>query len=105
MDPRLLLATDGNNDNLHYGDAIAAPDKKEFLQAKKKEINDLTKDKVWRLELKKNVPPRRQNSYAWSGVLKGNKIHLESYSNIRLVFVSMVVCKQKESTIGIHMLQ
>ncbi len=57
MDPRLLLATDSNNDNLHYGGAMAAPDKADFLQAMTKEIQDLTKDNVWRLELKKNIPP------------------------------------------------
>ena len=58
MDPRLLLATDSNNDNLHYGGAMAAPDKQDFLLAMKKEISDLTKDKVWRLELKKNIPAK-----------------------------------------------
>ena len=56
MDPRLLLATDGNNDNLHYGGAMAAPDKKEFIAAMQKEVEALTKDKVWRLEPKKNIP-------------------------------------------------
>ena len=57
MDPRLLLATDTNNDNLHYGGAMAAPDKKEFIAAMQKEVEALTKDNVWRLEPKRNIPP------------------------------------------------
>ena len=36
---------------------MAAPDKTEFLQAMKKKIHDLTKDKVWQIEAKKNIPP------------------------------------------------
>ena len=75
MDPRLLLATDGNNDNLHYGGAMAAPDKEEFLQAMKKEINDLTEDNVWRLELKKNIPPQAKLiRLIWSFKRKRNPI-------------------------------
>ena len=56
MDPRLLLATDTNNDNLHYGGDMAAPDRKDFIAAMQKEVTALTNDNVWQLELKKNIP-------------------------------------------------
>ena len=56
LDPRLLLATDKSNDNLHYGEAMAAPDKDKFIEAMQKEVTALTNDKVWRLEPKRNIP-------------------------------------------------
>jgi len=56
LDPRLLLATDKNNNNLHCGKAMAAPDKDKFIEAIQKEVTALTNDKVWCLEPKRNIP-------------------------------------------------
>ena len=55
MDLRLLLGTDESKDNLHYGGAMAAPDKSEFIAAMNKEVDPLTKDKVWQIEPRKNI--------------------------------------------------
>jgi len=56
FDPRLFQATEANKDNLHFGDAMKAHDKDEFIKAMEKEINDLTMTKVWTLIRKSDMP-------------------------------------------------
>ena len=56
LDPRLLLASHTSNDNLHYGGAMAADDKNDFIAAMQEEIKALNDDDVWHLELKRNIP-------------------------------------------------
>ena len=46
LDPRCLRASTANNDNLHYGQAMAAEDKDKFVKAMKKEIKSLSESNV-----------------------------------------------------------
>ena len=56
FDPRLLLASQANKDIMHYGEAMAADDKDEFIAAMVKEIKDLFATNVWELILLADLP-------------------------------------------------
>ena len=56
FDPRPLEATDLSKDTLHYGHAMKAHDRDDFIAAMEKEVNNLTNTKVWKLILKYDMP-------------------------------------------------
>ena len=104
MDPRFLLAVDENNDNLHYGGAMAVHDKSEFIADMKKEVDALTKDKVWRIEPRKNIPEHAKLiRLIWSFKRKRNPMGELMKHKARL-FVHGGM-QQKVQTTGTHMHQ
>ena len=56
VDPRILAASMADKDTMHYGQAMQAHDKADFIKAMEKEVNDLNSTGVWKLVRKSEMP-------------------------------------------------